>query len=59
MNGLPKKNEGRRVVWLTLSIVRQQLNKALGCRIKSGDLEPLTQSVLDSIYPRKKRLKSK
>jgi len=31
-------------------ILRKQLNKALGCKLKRGDFEFLTKSVMKSLY---------
>jgi hypothetical protein len=57
---LPKDpNEARRVVWMTMIVVREQLNKALGCHLKEGDFEFLTKAVMDKMYPRKKSQRRK
>ena len=60
MAGLPKdRNEALQVVWRTMIVIRQQLNKALGCNLRSGDLQQLTDMVMDKMYPRKKQQKAK
>jgi len=59
MAGLPNRNEALQVVWRTMIILRQQLNKALGCNLKSGDLQQLTDMVMNKMYPRKKPKRAK
>jgi hypothetical protein len=55
MAWLPKdQNEARRAVWETLIVVRQQINKALGCHLKQGGFEFLTRAVMNELYPGKK-----
>jgi hypothetical protein len=55
MAWLPKDpNEAQHVVWETLILVRDQLNKALGCRLKKGDFEFLSKAAMSKMYPRKK-----
>jgi hypothetical protein len=61
---VPKnRNEARRIVYETLIVVREQLNKALGCRIRGGDLEFLTKAIMDKLdkkyYGRKPPKKKK
>jgi hypothetical protein len=51
---LPKeRNEALRVVYDTMIVLRQQLNKALGCKLKSGDLQWLTDVVMASLDKKK------
>jgi len=60
MAWLPENpNEARHVVFETMIVLRQQLNKALGCHIKTGDLEFLTRAVMDKMYRRGKPRKKK
>jgi hypothetical protein len=44
---LPReRNEALRVVYDTMIVLRHQLNEALGCKLKSGDLQRLTDLVM-------------
>jgi hypothetical protein len=56
---MPEREEAQHVVWETMHVLREQLNSALFCNIKKGDLEVLTKIVMDRLdqryYGKKKK----
>jgi hypothetical protein len=62
---MPKKSwypedraQAEHVIWQTMIILRKQLNKALGCKLKDGEFEFLTKSVMKSLYGSSKTKRS-
>ena len=54
MLNLPEdRNEALRVVFDTMIVIRGQLNKALHCNLKAGDLQWLTDVVMASFDKKK------
>jgi hypothetical protein len=53
------RSEAQHVVYETLVVVREQLNKALGCRLKHGDFEFLAKAVMKKLDAREYKRKSK
>jgi hypothetical protein len=47
-----KRSEAQHVVYETLVVVRDQLNKALGCHLKHGDFEFLAKAVMKKLDAR-------
>lgn len=44
------QNQAKHVVWQTLIVIRHQLNKALGCRLRQGDFEFLSKAIMKKLY---------